>query len=231
MTDQSRPAASPPPVPIGPPRPRVAFGEGVAFGQLSDGPGAARPDGGGPTLEPASPAIALQAHAGSLPRSDLTDPLRLSNSSGAPSPQKESAGSSAPRAAAMHPNWPLPPIAPRAHRRGASSDNSTLGPDPSRHGAGDAAAELAAAAAGVREAAGTRASSAEDRRSGGSGGARQRAVPPPTAASLVRAEEREDRLRRGQSLLVDEAHSLGGIAQVGCQQTSWSLQTVSASSS
>ena len=214
MTDQGRPLASPP-VPIGPSRPSDASGAGVAFGQLPNGPAAAHPPQGGPAVELTSPAAALAAQPGSMPRSESTDPLGVSGSSGAPSPQSESAAAPAPsRTAAMHPGWQLPPIAPRAHRRGASSDASTLGPDPSRHGAGAAAAALMASS-GVHGAAETRVSSSDGRRSGGSGVARQRAAPPPTAASLVKAEEREDRLRRGQSLLVDEAHSMGGIAQVG----------------
>ena len=230
MTDESRPAASLP-VPIGPPRPAVAFGAGVEFGELPAG-GATRPAAGGPVRSLTLPAAAPdQPTAGSLPRSDLTDPLGVSGggSSGAPSPQKDSTPSSAGLRAASHPGWSLPPVAPRAHRRGASSDASSLGADPSScHAAGTAAAALAAAgAAGAHGVAGTRMSGSDDRpRSSGAGSGHQqhRAPLPPTAASLVRAEESEDRLRRGQSLLLDDAHHAGGIAQVRGRH--WSCRSV-----
>ena len=207
MADDSRPVASPP-VPIGPPRAAVPFGAGVAFGQLPSNT-AAHQAGGGFALAGAPPADLSGPHAASsLPRSDLTDPLTgmSGTSSGAPSPQKQLPSSGSLRAAS-HPGWSLPPVAPRAHRRGVSSDASSLGPDPVQRMPGAAAA--AALAAGVIE------GDDRPRSSGaGSGSHRQRAAPPPTAASLVRAEESENRLRRGQSLLLDEAHTAGGIAQV-----------------
>ena len=206
MADDNRPAASPP-VPIGPPRPAVPFGAGVAFGQLLPTSTAAHQAGGAhiPAVAP-PPTVLDPAAASSLPRSDLTDPLGMSGtSSGAPSPQKPVPTSGSLRAAS-HPGWSLPPVAPRAHRRGVSSDASSLGPEPFQR-----VPEAAAAAALAAEGTG-----GDDRpRSSGAGsGHRQRAAPPPTAASLVRAEESENRLRRGQSLLLDEAHAAGGIAQV-----------------
>ena len=201
MADDSRPAASSP-VPIGPPRPAVAFGAGVDFGQLPTSM-AAHPAGTAPVVLAAAPLAAVldPPAASSLPRSDVTDPFGMSGtSSGAPSPQKLVPSSGSLRAAS-HPGWSLPPVAPRAHRRGVSSDASSLGPVPGLA----AAAALAAGAAGNDD---------RPRSSGAGSGHRQRAAVPPTAASLVRAEESESRLRRGQSLLLDEAHAAGGIAQV-----------------
>ncbi len=202
MTDDGRPAASSP-VPIGPPRPAVAFGAGVAFGQL---PTSMAPHPAGDAhVDPATsqpPAVLDPPPASSLPCSDVTDPFGMSGtSSGAPSPQKSVPNPGSLRAAS-HPGWSLPPVAPRAHRRGVSSDASSLGHVPGL------AAAAALAAGGV--------TGGDDRpRSSSAGsGQRQRAAPPPTAASLVRAEESENRLRRGQSLLMDEAHTAGGIAQV-----------------
>jgi len=204
MADDSRPAASSP-VPIGPPRAAVAFGAGVAFGQLPAAM-AAHPAGGAPVPAAAPQLTVLDPlAASSLTRSDVTDPFGMSgNSSGAPSPQKLVPSSGSLRAAS-HPGWALPPVAPRAHRRNVSSDASSLGLDPLHRIPGAAAALAAGGVTGVDD---------RPRSSGAGSGHRQRAAPPPTAASLVRAEESENRLRRGQSLLLDEAHTAGGIAQV-----------------